>query len=146
MLLKRGVAPFHFQEAMIGASAVAQWDWHHLCSTRTQVRSSAWHSGLKDPALSQLQRRSQLSLGSDPWPGNPWSSQKRKKRKEKKLKLRVILKSMNSKQHIKTYILVFFHLLKDEMHYFEANKRGKEACIYLAYPVQTLFGGNHSSL
>ena len=33
------------------------------------------HSGLKDPALLQLQQRSQLQLGFSPWPGDfhmPW--------------------------------------------------------------------------
>ena len=41
-----------------------------LCNTRMQVQSLAWHSGLKDPAFQQLWHRSQLWLGSDPWPGN----------------------------------------------------------------------------
>lgn len=34
------------------------------------VPSPAWHSGLKDPALPQLWRRSQLWLGFIPWTGN----------------------------------------------------------------------------
>ena len=41
-------------------SAVMPWDQWCLCSTRTQVRSPAWHSGLKDPVLPQLW------LGPDP--------------------------------------------------------------------------------
>ena len=35
-----------------------------------QVQSPALHSGLKESALLKLWRRSQLQLGSDPWPGN----------------------------------------------------------------------------
>ena len=27
---------------------MVQWDWWHLCSTRTEVQSPAQHSGLKD--------------------------------------------------------------------------------------------------
>ena len=61
---------------------MVQWDWRCLCSGRTQVRSLAGHSGLKDPEMLQLWCRSQLSLGSDPWPGNPIG--RRAARKEKK--------------------------------------------------------------
>ena len=35
-----------------------------------QVQPLAQHSGLKDPALPQVQQRLQLCLKSDPWPGN----------------------------------------------------------------------------
>ena len=35
-----------------------------------QVRSLALPSGLKDAALPQLQHRSHLRLGFNPWPGN----------------------------------------------------------------------------
>lgn len=42
-----------------------------------------WHSGLKDPALLQLQHRLQLWLGSDSWPGNSICHQEAKKKKEK---------------------------------------------------------------
>ena len=35
-----------------------------------QVRSLAWHSGLKDLVLLELRHRLQLWLGSDPWSGN----------------------------------------------------------------------------
>ena len=46
------------------------------------------HSGLKDPALSQLQRGLQLQLGSDPWPGNSiWHGAAKKGKKKKKKKI-----------------------------------------------------------
>ena len=48
----------------------------------TQVPSLAWHSGLKDPELPQLQRRSQLRLRSDPWPRTPYAAGKPKKKKK----------------------------------------------------------------
>ena len=48
-----------------------------------QVWSLAQHSGLKDPALPQLRRRSQLQLGSDPWPGNSICYEVAKKKKKK---------------------------------------------------------------
>ena len=48
---------------------MAQWDWRRLCSAGMQVQSPAWHSGLKDPALPQLQHSSKLWLRSAPWPG-----------------------------------------------------------------------------
>ena len=44
-------------------------------AVEVRVHSPAQHSGLKDPALPQLQRGSQLWLRFDPWPGNfpmPW--------------------------------------------------------------------------
>ena len=40
-----------------------------------QLPFLAWHIGLKDPVLPQLQCRSQLQLGFNPWPRNfhmPW--------------------------------------------------------------------------
>ena len=48
---------------------MGQRDPQHLCSTRVQVQSPGWHSGLKDPVLPQLRPRSHLPLGPDPWPG-----------------------------------------------------------------------------
>ena len=38
-------------------------------SAETWVLSLAWHSGLKDAELLQLQHSSQLRLRFDPWPG-----------------------------------------------------------------------------
>ena len=49
---------------------VAQWNQRHLCSTRSQIPFPAQHSGLKDHGLLQLWNRSQMQLGSDPWPEN----------------------------------------------------------------------------
>ena len=45
----------------------------------------AWHSGVKDPAVRQLQCRLQMWLRSDPWPRNSicYRVAKKKKRKEK---------------------------------------------------------------
>ena len=63
---------------------MAQWDLRHLCSTRMHIRSPNRHSGLNDPALSQLQHRLQLQLGFDPWPGNSLCCGVAKKEKEKK--------------------------------------------------------------
>ena len=48
---------------------VPQHQWR-LCSTRVQVRSTAQHSWLKDPALLQLRYGSQLWLTSSSWPGD----------------------------------------------------------------------------
>ena len=46
----------------LGVPTVVQWDPQQcLCSTRTQVRSQAWHGGLKEPALLQLQGRLQYA-------------------------------------------------------------------------------------
>ena len=39
-------------------------------AAKVQIRSPVWHSGLKDPALLQLWRRSQLWLTFNPWPRN----------------------------------------------------------------------------
>ena len=43
----------------------------------------AWHSGLKDPALLQLQHRLQLQLRSEPWPWNPINLQGSLKKKKR---------------------------------------------------------------
>ena len=65
---------------------MAQQELQCLCSSRTQVQSPAWHSGLKDPALQQLWHRSPLWLRFDLWPGNSICCRvaKRKKKKKKK--------------------------------------------------------------
>ena len=70
------------KNALRGVPAVEQWDWQHLGSTETQVQSPAQHSGLLDPAVPWLWLRSQLWLGSDPWPRNSicHRAAKRKKR------------------------------------------------------------------
>ena len=57
--------------------AVAPRDWRCLCSVRTQVRSPAQHSGLKDPVLPQRQLGSQLWLGSELpmlWGSQKWKN------------------------------------------------------------------------
>ena len=66
-----------------GVSAVAQRDQQHLWSTGTQVRSPAQQIRLKDPVLLQLQCRSKLQLGSDPWPRNSIRCAVAKKEKKK---------------------------------------------------------------
>ena len=48
---------------------MAQRDWLHLGSNETHVGSPAPQC-VKDLALPQLWCRSQLHLGTDPWPGN----------------------------------------------------------------------------
>ena len=53
-----------------GVPAAGQWDWQCLWSTGMQVRSLAQHSVLRIWCCRELQLRSQLCLGSDPWPGN----------------------------------------------------------------------------
>ena len=69
-----------------GVSAVARWVKN--LTAAAQVKAEAWVqslaqcSRLKDPALLQLQCRSQLRLRFDPWPGNfhmPWYGHKNKK-------------------------------------------------------------------
>ena len=54
--------------------------WSSHCGTVGQMASlqrqgadsiPAWHSGLKDPALLQLRRRSQMQLKSNSWPATP---------------------------------------------------------------------------
>ena len=52
----------NLKKAATGLPAAAEQDQQHLCSARAQVQSLAWHSGLEDPALPQLQGK------SDPWP------------------------------------------------------------------------------
>ena len=42
--------------------------WVRNPTVEAQVHPQAWHSGLKDPALPQLQPRLQLQLRLDPWP------------------------------------------------------------------------------
>ena len=67
---------------------MVQRDGQHLCSTRMQVPSPAQHSGLKDLALLQLWRRSQLQLRSDPYsPGTPYAVGQSKKEKRRKKKV-----------------------------------------------------------
>ena len=66
---------------------VAQWDQWPLCSARTQVQAPAWHSGLKDLVLPQLQCRLQLWLISDPWSRNSICHRAAEKEKEKKCPL-----------------------------------------------------------
>ena len=57
-----------------GVPAVAQWVRNLTkvaqVAVETQVRSSSWYSGLKDPELPQLWCRLQLWLRFNPWPGN----------------------------------------------------------------------------
>ena len=65
------------------APAVAQQDWWHLCSIRTQVWSPSWPKGLKDPLLPQLQSGLQLWFKSDPWPRNSMCFEIVKKKKKK---------------------------------------------------------------
>lgn len=67
-----------------------QWDWRHLYSARSQAQFLALHSGLKDPALQQLQCRSQLLLGSDSWSRDSICYRAAKKGKEIKRPLRTI--------------------------------------------------------
>ena len=58
----------------IGGPVTVQWVKNP--TEVAQVAAEVWvwfpacHSGLKDPALLQLQPRSQLWLGFNPWPGN----------------------------------------------------------------------------
>ena len=66
----------------VGVLDVAQQGLQCPCSVRMQFRSWAQCSGLKELALPQLQPRSQLHLGSEPWPENfhmPQGSPKKKK-------------------------------------------------------------------
>ena len=62
---------------------MVQWDLQHLCSTRTQVHSLAWHSGLKDQVLLHLQPRSVTTV-ADPWPRNSTCHGAAKKKERKK--------------------------------------------------------------
>ena len=57
-------------------------------------------SGLKDSALSQLERRSQLWLRSDPWPGNSicLRAAKNRKKKEKKKKKKGHLQAQDHRE------------------------------------------------
>ena len=67
---------------------MVQQDQQCLCSVRTQVRSPpAWLAQcVKDLALMQLQRRSQLQLRADPWPEHSmcWGVAKREEKKKGK--------------------------------------------------------------
>jgi len=62
---------------------VVQQDQWHFCSIRAQVPSPAGHSGLRDPALPLLGRRSQLWLRSNLWPGKSTCHGEAKKEKKK---------------------------------------------------------------
>ena len=53
-----------------------------------QVWSPAWHTGLEDLALPQLEHRLQLQFGSHPGPGTPQAEVQPKKGKKKKKKKR----------------------------------------------------------
>ena len=64
---------------------MAQGDQQCLCSTRSQVQFQAQHSGLKDQASLWLPCRSQLRLGSDPWPKTSTCHGAAKKRKKKNI-------------------------------------------------------------
>ena len=68
---------------------MAQWDWWHLWSAGTQIQ---W---VKD--LAQLRFRSQLRLGSDPWPRNSICRRTSKKTKTKNPTPEA---SNNNKMHI----------------------------------------------
>ena len=60
-----------------------------LCSSRKQDQSPAWHSGLRDPALPQLQQlvAAEARIQSLPWEFHmPQGSQKRRGKKKKKRK------------------------------------------------------------
>ena len=61
-----------------------QQDWWHLGSSRMQVGSLAWYSGLKDPALPQLHGGLQLRLRSNPLSGISSYHRAAKKKKKKK--------------------------------------------------------------
>ena len=72
-----------------GVPAMAQWDGQSLWSTGKQIPSgqAQW---VKDPALLQLQCRSQLPLRSDSWPRNSTcrsrgGGAKRKKKKRRQI-------------------------------------------------------------
>ena len=70
-----------------GVPTVVHWNLRHLCSARTQIRSLAQLSGIKDPALPQLW------LGSDLWPENSIAvgGQKRGEKKKKKKEVRLTI-------------------------------------------------------
>ena len=57
----------------LGIPTVAQWVKNLTVATQAaavaRVQPSAWHSGLKDPALLQLWQRSQLQFRFNPWAG-----------------------------------------------------------------------------
>ena len=58
---------------------MAQGDWQHLCSSRTQVRSLPQLSELMDPAFFEM------GTGMSPVPQKhhmPWGNQKKKKKKK----------------------------------------------------------------
>jgi len=67
---------------------VVQWVKNLTAAARVavvaQVQSPAWLSGLKDPALWQLWRRSELWLGFSPWPRNVHVLQVEPLKKKKK--------------------------------------------------------------
>ena len=52
-------------------------------AVEAQIQSLVQYSGLKDPALPQLQHRLKLQLGSDPWLGNSTCCGVATKRKKK---------------------------------------------------------------
>ena len=72
---------------------MAQWDWKLLCSARMQVQSLARPGGLKDPALPQLQCRSNCGSDLIPGLGTPYLQDgQKKKRKKKKIQSNISVK------------------------------------------------------
>ena len=76
--------PTLHQTTGLGIPAMAQWVNHPAC-----LRGSTGPAQFKDPALLQLQCRSQLWAGVNPCPGNfhmPWGWLKKTGEKKKKKK------------------------------------------------------------
>ena len=72
-----------------GAPTVVQWDQRCLGSTGMQVRSLAWHSGLRIQCCHSCGLGQDLSLDLIPGLGTPYAAgvtKKRKKKKERKKK------------------------------------------------------------
>ena len=62
----------------LGITAVVQWDWRGL----SEAPGHSFHPRLAQRVLPQLRHRSQLWLGSDPWPGNSIRHEAAKKEKK----------------------------------------------------------------
>ena len=73
MRLPKSLKIFHVRQAYVRVPAVEQWDWRHLCSTRMQVQSPAWHRRLKiclfptNRAGYKLNILSQLFFKNEDW-------------------------------------------------------------------------------
>ena len=98
-----------YKKMLAGVLAVEQQDQWHLWNSGMILGLAQW---VKDLVLLQLRHRSQLQLGSDPWPRNTTCHKVAKKEKKKSLLL--------SSMHLST--VHEFHFENCFMHFLSFKK------------------------